>query len=167
MNQGITGDDTESTALMLILDVKTQWSSTHQMLHVCYYFILWNVCLTWNRYYCHATDSFAAQNKYLHAYELSEDDWKSIDLLSSWLMSCHSVTTQMFTTKILMLSTTHAIFQGLQEDIKGIICSLPATVSPCIKHSLIDMHMKLSDYYHKYDESPFYTWAACTLFILL
>ena len=46
MNQGIMGDDTESTALMLILDVKTQWSSTRQMLCVCYYFILLNVCLS-------------------------------------------------------------------------------------------------------------------------
>ncbi|KAF8227641.1 hypothetical protein L208DRAFT_1295851 [Tricholoma matsutake] len=71
----------------------------------------------------------------------------------------------MSATKVPMLSTTHAIFRGLQEDIKGILRSLPATVSPHIKHGLIDAHMKLSDYYHKYDESPFYTWAACMLFI--
>ncbi|KAF8234450.1 hypothetical protein L208DRAFT_1261736 [Tricholoma matsutake] len=75
----------------------------------------------------------------------------------------------MSTTKIPMLSTTHAIFWGLQEDIKGILRCLLATVSPyvtyLIKHSLINAHTKLSDYYHKYDESPFYTWAACMLCI--
>ncbi|KAF8234451.1 hypothetical protein L208DRAFT_1013920, partial [Tricholoma matsutake] len=32
INQGIAGDDTESAALMLILDVRIWWSSTHQML---------------------------------------------------------------------------------------------------------------------------------------
>ena len=73
----------------------------------------------------------------------------------------------MSTTKVPMLSTTHAIFQGLQEDIKGILRSLPATVSSHIKHELIDAHTKLSDYYHKYDASPFYTWAACMWFIRL
>jgi hypothetical protein len=34
MNQGVVGDDVESTARMLILDVRTRWSSTHQMLRV-------------------------------------------------------------------------------------------------------------------------------------
>ena len=115
--------------------------------------------------YCNAIDSFMAQNKDLHAYELSEADWTSIDLVSSWLKSFCSATMQMSTAKVPMLSTTHAIFQGLQEDIKGILCSLPATVSSHIKHGLIDAHTKLSDYYHKYDESPFYTWAACMWFI--
>jgi len=74
---------------------------------------------------------------------------------------------QMSTTKVPMLSMAHAIFWGLQEDIKGILRSLPATVSSHIKHGLIDVHTKLSDYYHKYDESPFCTWAACTWFIQL
>ncbi|KAF8472426.1 hypothetical protein JB92DRAFT_1915932 [Gautieria morchelliformis] len=47
-----------------------------------------------------------------------------------------------------------------EEDIKEILRSLPASVTPSIKYGLIDAHTKLSDYYHKYDESPFYTWAA-------
>jgi hypothetical protein len=101
------------------------------------------------------------------SYPRTEADWTSIDLVSSWLKSFRSATTQMSTTKVPMLSTTHAIFRGLQEDIKGILRSLPATVSSRIKHGLIDAHTKLSDYYHKYDESPFYTWAACTWFIWL
>ncbi|KAF8220804.1 hypothetical protein L208DRAFT_1331640 [Tricholoma matsutake] len=55
---------------------------------------------------------------------------------------------------------THAIFRGLQEEIKEILQNLPTSVSSSIKQGLIDMHTKLSDYYHKYDKSPFYTWAA-------
>ena len=60
-----------------------------------------------------------------------------------------------------MLSTTHAIFRGLQDEIKEILRNIPESVSPNIKQGLIDAHTKLSDYYYKYDESPFYTWAAC------
>jgi hypothetical protein len=78
----------------------------------------------------------------------------------SWLKSFPAATTQISTTKVPMLSTTHAIFHGLQDDIKDILRHLPATVSPSLKYGLINAHMKLSDYYHKYDESPFYTWAA-------
>jgi hypothetical protein len=61
-----------------------------------------------------------------------------------------------------MLSTTHAIFRGLQDDIKNILRSLPDSVSPKIKLGLTDTHHKLSDYYYKFDASPFYIWAACT-----
>jgi hypothetical protein len=82
-------------------------------------------------------------------------------MIMSWLKSFCAATTQMSTTKVPMLSTTYAIFCGLQDDIKDIIHSLPTSASPSIKFSLIDAHTKLSEYYHKYDESPFYTWAAC------
>ena len=85
-------------------------------------------------------------------------------MATSWLKSFCSATTQMLTTKVPMLSTTHAIFRGLQDDIKNTVCNLPLTVSPSIKHGLVDVHTKLSDYYHKYDDSPFYTWAAYKLF---
>ena len=47
------------------------------------------------------------------------------------------------------------------QHIKMILRGLPATVPWVIKKGLLDMHEKLSDYYHKFDESPFYTWAAC------
>ena len=69
--------------------------------------------------------------------------------------------TEMSTTKAPMLSTTHAIFRGLQDNIKEILRSLPNSVSPGIKLGLMDAHRKLSDYYYKYDASPFYIWAAC------
>jgi len=60
-----------------------------------------------------------------------------------------------------MLSTTHAIFRGLQEHIQQIYRDLPMSTPPKIKAGLLDAHKKLSDYYYKYDQSPFYTWAAC------
>ncbi|KAF8460450.1 hypothetical protein DFH94DRAFT_618290, partial [Russula ochroleuca] len=55
-------------------------------------------------------DSFVSRNKELHSLELSDDDWESIKLVASWLKSFRSATVEMSTTKIPMLSTTHAIF---------------------------------------------------------
>jgi len=111
--------------------------------------------------YRRTTDSFISQNKDLHILELSDADWDSIKLVASWLKSFHSAITEMSTMKLPMLSTTHAIFRGLQDNIKDILCSLPNSVSPKIKLGLTDMHRKLSDYYYQFDVSPFYTWAAC------
>jgi len=105
-------------------------------------------------------DSFVSRNKDLHALELSNTDWESISLVASWLKSFRSATTEMSATKVPMLSTTHAIFRGLQDDIKNILRDLPNSVSPNIKVGLTDAHRKLSDYYYQFDASPFYTWAA-------
>lgn len=107
-------------------------------------------------------DSFVSRNKDLHALELSNTDWESLKLVTSWLKSFRSATTEMSTTRVPMLSTTHAIFRGLQDDIKNILRDLPNSVSPKIKLGLTDAHRKLSDYYYQFDVSPFYTWAACT-----
>jgi hypothetical protein len=68
----------------------------------------------------------------------------------------------MSATKVPMLSTTHAIFRGLQDDIKNILYDLPNSVLPKIKLGLTDAHRKLSDYYYQFDASPFYMWAART-----
>ena len=106
-------------------------------------------------------DSFVSRNKDLHAFELSNTDWESIKLVATWLKSFQSATIEMSATKVPMLSTTHAIFRGLQDDIKNILRDLPNSVSPKIKLGLTDAHRKLSDYYYQFDASPFYTWAAC------
>jgi hypothetical protein len=110
-------------------------------------------------------DSFVSRNKDLHALELSNSDWESIKLVTSWLKSFRSATTEMSATKVPMLSTTHAIFRGLQDDIKNILRGLPSMVSPNIKLGLTDAHRKLSDYYYQFDASPFYTWAARMYFL--
>ena len=81
-------------------------------------------------------------------------------MVTSWLKSFRSATTQMSATKIPMLSTTHAIFRGLQSDIQDILRTLPDTAAPELKKGLTDAHLKLSDYYYKFDESPYYLWSA-------
>jgi hypothetical protein len=83
-------------------------------------------------------------------------------MVTSWLKSFQVATTKMSAMKTLMLSTMHAIFQGLQDNIKNILRSLPDTVLPNIILGLTDAHRKLSNYYYEFDMSPFYTWAACT-----
>jgi hypothetical protein len=59
-----------------------------------------------------------------------------------------------------MLSSMLAVFRGLQEYIRQIYSKLPVSTSQRIKASLLDAHQKLSDYYYRYDQSPFYTWAS-------
>ena len=98
------------------------------------------------------------RNRDLQAFELSNDDWASIALVTWWLKSFRSATTQMSSTKTSMRSTTHAIFCGLQEDIQLSIMSLPANMPAQLKNSLVSAHRKLSDYYMRLDESPLYIW---------
>jgi len=88
---------TSHVALMLILDVKTRWSSTHQMLHRALDFR-------------QAIDDFIAKTHDLRQYELSDADWAGIELVMQWLKAFRSATTQMSTTKRPMLSSAHAIF---------------------------------------------------------
>jgi hypothetical protein len=152
---------------MLILDVKTRWSSTHQMLRQ--YYILINLFLSLeinllplgraldNR---ESIDTFVLCYKDIRPYELSDVEWEAISLVTSWLKSFRSATTQMSATKTPMLSTTHAIFRGLQGDLQDILRSLPDTAAPELKKGLTDAHLKLSDYYYKFDESPYYLWSA-------
>lgn len=102
-----------------------------------------------------------AKNKDLRAFELSSGDWDAIALVSRWLKSFRSATTQMSSTKTSMLSTTHAIFRGLQEDIRESIATLPADTPTRLKDALISAHHKLSDYYTRLDESPLYIWSSC------
>ncbi len=66
-------------------------------------------------------DSFVSRNKDLHAYKMSTSDWDVISMVMSWLKSFHSATTQMLVSKKPMLSMTHAVFWGLQNDIKSIL----------------------------------------------
>jgi hypothetical protein len=68
----------------------------------------------------------------------------------------------MSTTKRPVLSFTHTVFRGLQEDIRTSIRELPLATPSALRNGLIEAHTKLSDYYYKSDESPYYTWAART-----
>ncbi|KAJ7101789.1 hypothetical protein C8R44DRAFT_887971 [Mycena epipterygia] len=66
----------------------------------------------------------------------------------------------MSTSKRPMLSYTHAIFRDLQEDLRLSLKQLPFSTSSVLRNGLLEAHRKLSDYYYKMDQSPYYTWAA-------
>lgn len=59
-----------------------------------------------------------------------------------------------------MLSTTLATFRGLQENLRDIISTLPTNTPTPLRDSLVNSHLKLSEYYTKIDESLYYTWAS-------
>ena len=148
--------------LILILDVKTRWSSTHQMLRMScsnpFSFFV-NYLIGRALDYRPIVDSFAHVHRDLWQYSLSNEEWEAIELVAEWLKCFRTATTQMSATRTPMLSTTHTIFRGLQEDIRNILSDLPDTASPSLKKGLTDAHLKLSDYYYKIDASPFYLWS--------
>jgi hypothetical protein len=84
----------------------------------------------------------------------------------SWLSKFRQATTEMSTTSKPMLSQTHIVFCGLQRTVKDILSALPNTVNITLKQGLVDAHTKLSDYYYKFDASPYYIWAARKWFIV-
>ncbi|KAJ6572943.1 hypothetical protein B0H10DRAFT_1839029, partial [Mycena sp. CBHHK59/15] len=132
--------------LMPILDVKMRWSLTHQMLR-------------------RATDhqkiinNFIGKHRDLHRWDLTDSDWDAIVLVTGWLKSFRTATTLMSTTKRPMLSYTHTIFCGLQEDLRTSLRQLPFSMLSVLQNGLLEAHRKLSDYYYKMDQSLYYTWA--------
>ena len=121
------------TALMLILDVKTWWLSTHQMLRK---WALLKILLLMKKYivigrafdYRSVIDDFIAKNKDLRKFEMHVDDWDGIALVAQWLKSFRSTTTQMSTMKQPMLLSTHAIYWGLQELLCESLTNLPNNI---------------------------------------
>lgn len=105
-------------------------------------------------------DDFVGKHRDLRHLDLTDGDWDSIILVTGWLKSFRTATTLMSTTKRPMLSYTHAIFRGLQEDLRLSLKQLPFSTPSVLRNGLLEAHRKLSDYYYKMDQSPFYTWAA-------
>ncbi|KAF7349017.1 Transposase-like protein [Mycena venus] len=73
----------------------------------------------------------------------------------------------MSATKKPMLSQTHAIFRTLQSAVKSNICNLPVPINPTqgaaqkkLRDGLVQAHLKLSEYFSRFDTSPYYLWAA-------
>lgn len=110
--------------------------------------------------YCAVVNNFSGIHQDLWAYSLTAEEWQAIDLVATWLKSFRAATTQMSATHNPMLLTTHAVFCGLQEDLRDILQDLPDTVLPSLKKGLTDAHLKLSNYYYKIDESPYYLWSS-------
>lgn len=106
-----------------------------------------------------AMKTFVYRHEDLIQYRLTDDDWKSIEMVTEWLKLFQMATTQMSATKTPMLSSTHAIFRGLQGELRDILRTQKG-LSPRLVQGLFDAHLKLSEYYYKFDESPFYLWAS-------
>jgi len=105
-------------------------------------------------------DDFVGRNRDLRALELDPSDWEAISQVAGWLKAFRSATTEMSKTKEPMLSMIHAIFRGLQDHISSILRELPDSAPTQLRIGLVDAHTKLSEYYFRLDESPYYTWAA-------
>ncbi len=105
-------------------------------------------------------NTYVAINRELRQYELSTNDWEAITMVMDWLKHFRAATVEMSMTHKPMLSTVHVVFWGLQCHLKGILAGLPDHTPPEIKKGLLEAYRKLSDYYYKFDESPYYTWAA-------
>ena len=84
-------DALHQTALILILDVRTRWSSTHQMLRM-------SIRSWFGSFKAHiithlgraldyhkVIDDFVAKTRKLRQYKLTSDDWNAIQLVYHWL----------------------------------------------------------------------------------
>ncbi|KAJ7614840.1 hypothetical protein FB45DRAFT_248536 [Roridomyces roridus] len=132
---------------MLILDVRTRWTSTHQMLRRA----LHNKA---------SIDSYVRNNLDLADAALTDKDWDALRQVRSWLSNFRTATTDMSTTSKPMLSQTHLVFCDLQRGVKKTLRELPGNVAPELKTGLLAAHKKLSDYYFTFDASPYYLWAS-------
>ncbi|KAJ7157771.1 hypothetical protein C8R46DRAFT_818929, partial [Mycena filopes] len=89
-------------------------------------------------------------------HELTAADWTALKLVTDWLMVYRDATTQMSATKQPMLSSTHAIFLGLQGHLKTALANLPDDADPVLRGGLVEAHEKLSEYFTKFDRSQYY-----------
>jgi hypothetical protein len=109
-------------------------------------------------------NDFVARNKELRTFELSEAEWFAIETVTNWLRHFRDATTQMSATKHTTLSSVHAIFKGLQDALAHNLHELPDMASGKLREGLIASHRKLSDYFYKFDQSPYYIWASSRCF---
>ena len=68
----------------------------------------------------------------LRRFEMTPEDWEAVSLVTSWLKSFRSATTQMSITKRPMLLATHAIY------------TLPDNTPSRLRLGLTQAHRKLS-----------------------
>jgi hypothetical protein len=109
--------------------------------------------------------NYVAKDAELRKYELTQTEWDALKLVTAWLKTFRSATTQMSTTKQPMLSHTHTIFRGLQAKVKEAIEELPANADPALRDGLAQAHRKLSNYFTKFDVSRYCLWAGRSSFI--
>jgi hypothetical protein len=110
--------------------------------------------------YHDALYSFVAKTEDFRNCELTNQDWDTICHVCEWLKYFRDATTQMSATKQCTLSSTHAVFKGLQDSLALNLKQLPAYAPPQLRRALLQAHEKLSDYFFKFDQSPFPVWAS-------
>ena len=135
---------TYELALMLILDVKTRWSSTYQMMRKFLTFSLMlfqtHIKLGHALRYKTEINMFVMLNQDLHSLEISNEEWDAISLVTTWLKHFRDATTQTSSTKQPMLSQTHAIFCHLQKHLCNALHKLPNDAPPRIQNGLVATH---------------------------
>ncbi|KAJ7104654.1 hypothetical protein C8R44DRAFT_640090, partial [Mycena epipterygia] len=92
--------------------------------------------------------NYVTENEDLAEHSLSPTEWAALTQVTKWLKSYRYATTKMSTTKQPMLSTTHAIFRWLQDELKINIAELPQTADPALLEELVAAYRKLSDYFN-------------------
>ncbi|OCB88219.1 hypothetical protein A7U60_g4624 [Sanghuangporus baumii] len=136
----------QESALMLILDVPTRWSSTHHMLERVLRFQT-------------SVDTFCFKREY-RVYELDADDWEAITLVSKWLQLFREATESMSTTSECMLSSTFGCFLVLQNHLRKCLKDIPDNASIRLQNGLKSAHQKLADYLGRFSISPYYLWSS-------
>jgi hypothetical protein len=86
--------DARSSALMLILDVKTRWSSTYEMLCEWYSVHTYTYLTATGRAlkYREAINTFIYRHEEFIPYRITQDDWRAIDMVTKWLKSFRDAT---------------------------------------------------------------------------
>ncbi|KAF8202037.1 hypothetical protein K438DRAFT_1484469, partial [Mycena galopus ATCC 62051] len=93
---------------------------------------------------------FCRKDSELREHELSTSEWDALVLVTGWLKYFRSATTQM--------SATHHSIGSVRvtDSLQDAIAELPATADPALRDGLVAAHLKLSDYYTKFDQSRYY-----------
>ncbi|KAJ7156123.1 hypothetical protein C8R43DRAFT_884009, partial [Mycena crocata] len=103
--------------------------------------------------------NYVAKDSELCKHKLSPPKWAALELVLKWLKAFRSATTEMPATGNSMLSVKAT------SRPNQVIKALPEGTDQALRNGLVNAHLKLSDYYTKFDNSWYYLWALCKRFI--
>ncbi|KAJ6506039.1 hypothetical protein DFH09DRAFT_943418 [Mycena vulgaris] len=101
--------------------------------------------------------NYVVKDSDLREHELTSDEWKALEMVTGWLKAFRSATTQMSATKQPMPTLFSVASNSTSKPSSK---SFPDNADPALKEGLVNAHRKLSDYFTKFDESRYCTWAA-------
>jgi hypothetical protein len=97
-----------------------------------------------------------SKDRDLRQWEMTSNNWDAICCVAEWLGCFRSATTLMSATKQPTLASVHCIFKGLQDNVREFMATLSHGSAPGLRSGLRKAHDKLSEYFYKFDESPYY-----------